>query len=145
MSIRTKTLKYSKKPRLVVKIVTHTETDEEKKSDEEKKKCVVFNLSSMTEGDVMEPHHMEELDLTVKWIRAETPDGQVTILVIKCGNGYGRAPTILAYLLVTHYGYDPMDAVDYVRKLQPGSINSKQLKWILKLSPKKSAIACTIL
>ena len=49
-----------------------------------------------------------------------------------CVSGLGRAPTWAAYIVCRHMNVDPSDYVVAIRKQRTGSINSKQLNWIIE-------------
>lgn len=66
----------------------------------------------------------------------------IIVINMHCQSGLGRAPTMLAYLLITRLDYENLDSVCYVRKYRSGAFNKKQLDWILntklKMRPKSS-------
>jgi protein-tyrosine phosphatase len=54
-------------------------------------------------------------------------------LIFHCVAGLGRAPIMLAYIMVSRYKYSPEDAIGIIRYRRKGSINSKQLSWLINL------------
>ena len=52
-----------------------------------------------------------------------------------CHAGMGRAPTFLAYLMISRYGWGNVDTIDWIRKWRRGSFNKTQLNWIIDLKP----------
>ena len=68
------------------------------------------------------------------------------IISFYCHSGLGRAPTMLAYLMITKYKWNRYNAIQHIRHLIHGSINGDQLKWILEsTSIYKSKHVCTLL
>lgn len=58
-------------------------------------------------------------------------NSEIPTISIHCQAGMGRAPTMLAYVMISRYGWDSADSVHAIRKKRTGSINKKQLDWIL--------------
>lgn len=56
---------------------------------------------------------------------------------IHCQSGMGRAPTMLAYLMVSRYGWNGLDCMDRIRKKIPHAFNKKQLRWVIDGDIKK--------
>ncbi len=52
-----------------------------------------------------------------------------------CVAGLGRAPLMVTITLINEQ-MDPFEAVEHVRKCRPGSINSKQLEFLINYKPK---------
>lgn len=52
-------------------------------------------------------------------------------IAIHCHAGMGRAPTVLAYLMISRYRWDSADSVQHIRRKRKAAINTKQLDWIL--------------
>ena len=59
------------------------------------------------------------------------------IISMHCYTGMGRAPTMLAYLMISRCGYGRNKSVNVIRKRRKGTINSKQLDWIFSANIKK--------
>jgi hypothetical protein len=53
------------------------------------------------------------------------------VVLFHCKAGLGRAPTMLAYLMISKYGYDRYNAVELIRSRRQKALNTKQLNWIL--------------
>jgi len=56
--------------------------------------------------------------------------GQSPGLAIHCVSGIGRAP-LFATMTLIDYGMDPLDAIELVRSKRRGSLNRKQVDWIV--------------
>lgn len=68
-----------------------------------------------------------------KIVRHAKNNNKIPNINMHCQAGMGRAPTLLAYLMITKYNWNNSNSVDYVRKLRRGSFNKTQLDWILDL------------
>jgi protein tyrosine phosphatase type 4A len=65
-------------------------------------------------------------------------------ICIHCISGLGRAPTLVVLAFI-ELGMDIFDAVKYVRKKRPGSINTTQLKFLESYKAKyKKRLSCII-
>jgi protein-tyrosine phosphatase len=71
-------------------------------------------------------------------------DEQRTIINIHCQSGLGRAPTIIAYIMVSRCGFKRGDTIEHIRKRRKRSLNHRQIEWILskKNKIKKSKKNC---
>jgi 4-hydroxy-tetrahydrodipicolinate reductase len=67
------------------------------------------------------PPDAETLDRCVAFVREHARAGRP--VVVHCHAGYGRTGTVLAAVLVAE-GFPPEDAIDRVRRLRPGSIET---------------------
>lgn len=67
-------------------------------------------------------------------------------IAVHCVAGLGRAPVLVAIALVEYAGYDPVDAVSFIRKYRRGSINEKQLQYLEQYTRQnKSGCSCAIM
>jgi len=66
-------------------------------------------------------------------------------VMFHCDSGYGRAPTMLAYLMIKYYNLNNLATIDQIRKVRRGSFNAKQLTWISNLKNVKKNNLCCIL
>ncbi len=57
-------------------------------------------------------------------------------ILVHCVAGLGRAPLMVSISLINEK-MDPIDAVKLIRKQRPGSINSKQLEFLVNYKPIK--------
>lgn len=68
------------------------------------------------------PPTMEQIDRMVRWAEDQIENWERAV-VITCAAGIGRTGTVLACYLV-YTGYTPQAAIDMVRELRPGSIQT---------------------
>jgi atypical dual specificity phosphatase len=66
---------------------------------------------------------VEQIDRMVEFIEAQVETWERPV-VVTCAAGLGRTGTVLACYFVGT-GYEPQTAVDYVRQLRPGSIQTR--------------------
>lgn len=67
---------------------------------------------------------MDQIDRMVKFIEAEIETWERPI-VVTCAAGIGRTGTVLACYFVS-VGYSSQNAIDYIRQLRPGSIQTAE-------------------
>jgi protein tyrosine phosphatase type IVA len=56
-------------------------------------------------------------------------------LAVHCVSGLGRAPTMVCFCMIKFHNYDNYEAINVMRKLVKGSINLKQLEYIVQITP----------
>jgi len=104
-----------------------------KSPDEYFKKLSSFNMVYLHEPveDFMPPSTSQLLRI-LKWIKSDD-----SAVLVHCAGGYGRTGTVLASWLIIERGYKFDEAINKVRSLRPGSIESQyQLKFLKDLSKK---------
>lgn len=77
-----------------------------------------------------EPATPDLLEKSLRFIQDSLSSGRK--LVVHCGAGSGRTGTILAAYLVRVKGFTIDDAIQYVRKKRPGSIERTQEEYLRK-------------
>lgn len=66
-------------------------------------------------------------------------------IAVHCVAGLGRAPVLVAIALIEN-GFDPINAVEHIRKFRRGAINLRQLKYLEKYEPRRKAKnSCSIM
>lgn len=75
-------------------------------------------------------------DILNKLLDSEPKKGAI---LFHCEAGLGRAPTMLAYLMMTRYGWNNkrLDMISEIRAKRRSAINIGQLKWIQNVDIKK--------
>src|SRR5436190_1292403 len=100
---------------------------------------VVINLHERAHGPArLDPYHLTEVHLPVRDFTAPTPEqlaqgvaeiersiGASKTVAVHCGGGLGRTGTLLACYLVSQ-GLTTVDAIAQVRRLRPGSIETRE-------------------
>lgn len=75
----------------------------------------------------------------------EAPDGdacsELSGIAVHCVAGLGRAPVLVAVAYIEE-GMSNMDAVNFVRQVRKGAINSLQLKFLQNYKRRKTAGGC---
>ena len=69
------------------------------------------------------PPTMEQIDRMVNFIEEQIENWDRPV-VVSCAAGIGRTGTVLACYFVK-VGYEPQAAIDYIRQLRPGSIQTR--------------------
>ncbi len=72
-------------------------------------------------------------------------NSQIPHVNMHCQAGMGRAPTFLAYLMITKYDWNNGESIDYIRKLRRGSFNKTQLNWVNRLKSPSTKTQCILL
>eukprot|EP00123_Amoebidium_parasiticum_P022105 comp8011_c0_seq1/m.3518 comp8011_c0_seq1/g.3518 ORF comp8011_c0_seq1/g.3518 comp8011_c0_seq1/m.3518 type:complete len:164 (-) comp8011_c0_seq1:121-612(-) len=85
------------------------------------------------DGDAPPAHVIRDWLALLKRKFAE--EGESTSCIgVHCVAGLGRAPILVAIALMEK-GMAAEDAVQYIRKVRPGALNSKQIKFVQKYKP----------
>eukprot|EP00591_Stephanopyxis_turris_P005004 CAMPEP_0195514824 /NCGR_PEP_ID=MMETSP0794_2-20130614/6096_1 /TAXON_ID=515487 /ORGANISM="Stephanopyxis turris, Strain CCMP 815" /LENGTH=225 /DNA_ID=CAMNT_0040643149 /DNA_START=619 /DNA_END=1296 /DNA_ORIENTATION=- len=67
-------------------------------------------------------------------------------IAVHCVAGLGRAPVLVAIALIEFEGFDPVNAVAFIRKHRRGAINEKQLNYLEQYRRQtKNGCACVIM
>jgi hypothetical protein len=69
---------------------------------------------------------------------------KIANVFIHCQSGLGRAPTCAGYLACKYFKTDSVQFISDVRKKRSGSINMKQLNWLMRIKKNKDN-GCTIM
>ncbi|HIQ30019.1 MAG TPA: hypothetical protein EYH45_05585 [Candidatus Caldiarchaeum subterraneum] len=78
-----------------------------------------------------QPPDVGDLIKAVQHIRRVTSEGRK--ILIHCAAGMGRTGTVLAAYLIISKGMNPQEAIGYIRRLRPGSIEYGQEKSLYRL------------
>lgn len=63
---------------------------------------------------------------------------------LHCRSGLGRAPIMLAHIMIIWCKMDRCDCVEQIRKIRPKAFNKKQLEWVLNHKTNKNN-SCVII
>uniref|UniRef100_A0A7S1BI91 protein-tyrosine-phosphatase n=1 Tax=Corethron hystrix TaxID=216773 RepID=A0A7S1BI91_9STRA len=77
---------------------------------------------------------------TLDW-RVDTASGGV--VAVHCIAGLGRAPVLVAIALIEFAGFDPVQAVTFIRQHRRGAINDKQLMYLEQYSRTSQVSGCS--
>ena len=69
------------------------------------------------------PPELDQIQRMVEFIDQQTKENRP--VVVSCYAGIGRTGTVLACYLI-HRGQDPVDAINRIRELRPGSIQTPE-------------------
>ena len=61
-------------------------------------------------------------------------------IAFHCVSNLGRSPTMLSLSLILYEKKDPLEAIEIVRNIRPGSINSNQLNYLKSYTNNNSCI-----
>ena len=78
-----------------------------------------------------QPPSVEDLIRAVQQIQRVTAEGKK--ILIHCAAGMGRTGTVLAAYLIMSRGMKVSEALSYIRKLRPGSVENRQEKTLYRL------------
>jgi protein tyrosine phosphatase type IVA len=95
---------------------------------------------SMNDGSIPDSALLEQFDTLIDSIvlKSEQNDETGTVL-FHCEAGLGRAPTMLAYLMISRFGWksNRLGTITYIRSKRRNALNFKQLNWIQSAKIKK--------
>ncbi len=85
----------------------------------------IWNMHDMFESvpDFSAPS-LAQIDRMARWIEDQIENWERPV-VVTCYAGIGRTGTVLAAYLV-YMGYEPQRAIDLVREMRPGSIQTRE-------------------
>jgi protein tyrosine phosphatase type IVA len=95
-----------------------------------------FHNLELPDGSTPTINLLKRFDQIIDQRIKQTSTKQI-IINVHCRTGMGRAPTFIAYLMITRGGIDPFNSIDIIRKQRRGCFNSKQLNWITNEIKKK--------
>lgn len=99
-----------------------------------------FHNLEFPDGSTPTTNLLNRFDQIINQIQARTKQ---IIINVHCRTGMGRAPTLIAYLMISRGGKNPYDSIDIIRKQRRGCFNGKQLDWIT--NKKRSVIDSCVL
>ena len=111
-----------------------------------KKYCINFHHLEFEDGKSPDEDTIKKFNiLMAEIIRTAKIKNQVPNVNMHCQAGMGRAPTFLAYLMISKYDWNNSESVDHIRKLRRGSFNKTQLNWIIDLKLPKTKKQCVLM
>jgi protein-tyrosine phosphatase len=94
-----------------------------------------FHHLEIEDGKIPNKELLEKFNKIIKSIIENSESLNINL---HCQSGMGRAPTILAYLVINYCNVDNITCIEYIRRKRKGSFNQTQLEWILTIKNKKS-------
>lgn len=91
---------------------------------------IEFHDLTFRDGMYPDDHTLKKFDEIMDVLLKKSNAGEI-IINMQCQSGLGRAPTVLAYLMITRCGYNGIHSINEIRKKRRGSFNHRQLNWIL--------------
>lgn len=95
-----------------------------------------FHNLEFPDGSTPTPDLLDRFNQIIDQMMKNNPTKKITINV-HCYTGMGRAPTFIAYLMISRCGIEPHISIDNIRKKRRGCFNAKQLDWITNTNIKK--------
>ena len=80
------------------------------------------------DGKYPDPNIIDKFNIIINDIIQKSP---LPIINMYCQAGMGRAPTMLAYLMISRFGWNNYQCLEYIRKCRKGCFNKTQLNWII--------------
>ncbi len=80
------------------------------------------------DGSAPDLEHIQEWEQILKNVHPSEA------VLVHCVAGLGRAPMMVAIALINEQ-MKPYEAIEYIRKCRPGSINKKQLEFLVNYKP----------
>ncbi len=92
------------------------------------KKGINFHLLEYEDGQYPDENILRKFNIIINDIIKKKP---LPVINMYCQAGMGRAPTILAYLMISRYSWNNYECLEYIRKCRKGCFNKTQLNWII--------------
>lgn len=97
-----------------------------------KRNLINFHHLEFEDGQYPDDETIKKFNAIIQdIIRNAKKNNQIPNINMHCQAGMGRAPTFLAYLMISRYDWNNSESIDHIRKLRRGSFNKIQLNWII--------------
>lgn len=96
---------------------------------------IIYKQINIETGSYPNSKQLEEWDQAIKSCIQEGGN-----IAFHCISNLGRSPTMLSLSLIIYEKKTPIEAIEIVRNIRPGSINSKQLRYIKSYTENKTCV-----
>ena len=91
---------------------------------------ISFHHLPFDDGTAPPPNILAQFDSILNTIMVNKKSTDETSINLHCMSGLGRAPAIMAYVLLKYEKIDRNDAIEKIRKIRKGALNHTQLEWV---------------
>ena len=91
---------------------------------------ISFHHLPFDDGTAPPSNILTEFESILNSIMVNKKSTDETSINLHCQSGLGRAPAIMAYILLKYEKIDRIDAIEKIRNVRKGALNQKQLEWV---------------
>ena len=91
---------------------------------------ILFHHLPFEDGIDPPQNVLTEFDCIIKSILIDKKSTDDTLINLHCNTGLGRAPAMLAYLLLKYEKIDRFEVIKKIRNIRKDALTQKQLEWV---------------